>query len=133
MSVEKFKKYVSKKTAFIYGGLIGLLISIGSMFVFSALILFFNMDRTYSVPFSTISVALGSFCASKITAKKIGDKGYLIGGIVGLSVFLLLLLLSVILGGSLSFNTFYRFIIIILSSIAGGIVGVNSKKNKKYI
>lgn len=133
MSVEKFKKCVNKKAAYVLGGLIGMLVSIISMFVFAAIILIFNIDRTYSIPFSTISVAIGGFIASRLIAKKIGDRGYLIGIITGLLIFAFLLIISIISGGEISWNTFYRFIIILLSSLVGGIVGVNSNKPKKFI
>ena len=133
MSDEFLKKSVNKKSAYIFGGLFGVVVSLIVMLIFSAALLLFNIDRAYATPFATISVGIGSFFASQITAKKIGDKGYIIGLIIGLVVFFLITLLSLILGNGLSLNTLFHFIIIMLSSLAGGITGVNSGKTKKYI
>lgn len=133
MSEEFLKKSVNKKYAYILGGVIGTVTSLIAMLFFAVILLFLNIDRAFAAPFATVSVGIGSFLASHITAKKIGDKGYIIGLIIGLVVFIFITLLSLILGNSLSINTLFHFIIIVLSSLAGGITGVNSKKTKKYI
>lgn len=123
----------NKKSAYLLGGLLGVSATIAVMFVFAAILLFLNLDRAYAAPFATISVAVGSFVASRITAKKIGDRGYLVGIIIGLTVFCVITALSLILGNSLSINTLFHFVIIVLSSMVGGILGVNAGKSKKYI
>ncbi len=127
------KDITNKKSAYIIGGIIGVLTTLVSMLIFSAVLLFFNIDRAYATPMATISVAIGGFVASRISAKKIGDKGYLTGIIIGFVVFIAITLLSVILGNNLSLNTLFHFIIIMLASVTGGIAGVNSNKHKKYI
>ena len=127
------KDNVSKKSAYITGGIIGVLSCLVMMLIFSAVLLCFNMDRKYAAPFATISVAVGSYIASRITAKKIGDRGYLIGLIIGSIIFVVITILSMIVGNSLSLNTLFHFIIIMLSSLVGGITGVNKDKHKKYI
>ncbi len=127
------KNTTSKKSAYILGGAIGVLTTLVAMLFFALIILLFNIDRAYAAPFASISIALGCFIASRITAKKIGDKGYQIGLIVGVVVFIIITLLSLILGNKLSINTLFHFVIIILSSLSGGIVGVNSNRSKKYI
>jgi len=126
------KDNTNKKIAYILGGVVGLLITLFSMLCFSALLLFFNIERAYAVPFATISVGLGSFFASRITSKKIGDKGYIIGLIIGALVFVLITVVSLAFGNGLTLNTLFHFIIIMLSSVVGGISGVNTKP-KKYI
>ena len=123
----------TKNKAYIFGAVIGVLITLLSMVCFSCLILFFDIDRAYAAPFASVSVAVGCYFASWFVSKKIGDKGYLTGLIIGLSVFIFITILSLALGNNLSLNTLFHFIIILLSSISGGIVGVNTKKNKKYI
>lgn len=127
------KDNVNKKSAFAVGGVLGLAATIGMMLIFSAVLLFFNIDRAYSAPFATISLAVGSFIASRYTAKKIGDKGYLIGLIIGAVIFVLITVISLIFGSGLSLNTLFHFVIIMLSAISGGIIGVNKDKHKKYI
>ncbi len=134
MSAEFSKKNnINKKSAYIKGAVLGVLATVVTMLVFSAVLLFFNIERAYATPFATISLAVGSFIASQYTAKKIGDKGYLVGLIIGSVVFTAITALSLILGNGLSLNTLFHFIIVTLSSLVGGIMGVNKNKHKKYI
>ncbi len=123
----------NKKSAYIIGALIGILTTILTMFVFSALLLFFSVDRAYAAAFATISIALGAFVASFFTAKKLREKGYRTGIIIGAVVFVLITIVSFLLGNTFSLNTLFHFIIIIISSLVGGIMGVNANKTKKYI
>lgn len=127
------KDTANKKTAYLSGAILGVLICLAAMIVFSAILLFLNIDRAYATPFATISVAVGCFIAARHTAKKIGDKGYLVGLIIGAVVFAVITALSLILGNGLSLNTLFHFIIMMLSSLVGGIMGVNKNKHKKYI
>lgn len=127
------KDNINKKSAFITGGVIGVIITLMAMLVFSAILLFLDIDRAYAIPFATISVAIGCFFSGHYTAKKIGDKGYLIGLITGAVVFVVITALSLIMGNSISLNTLFHFIIMMLSSLVGGIMGVNKNKHKKYI
>ncbi len=127
------KDTVNKKIAYLSGAILGVLVCLVTMLIFSAVLLFLNIDRAYATPFATISVAIGCFIAARHTAKKIGDKGYLVGLIIGSVVFTVITALSLILGNGLSINTFFHFIIMMLSSLVGGITGVNKNKHKKYI
>ncbi len=134
MSADFSKKdTVNKKSAYLVGAIFGMLGTFAAMLIFAAVLLFLNIDRAYATPFATISLAVGSFIASRYTAKKIGDKGYLIGIIIGAVLFVFITALSLIVGNSLSLNTFFHFVIIMLSSIVGGIMGVNKDKHKKFI
>ncbi len=124
----------SKLGIFIKATIWGLIITFIFMLLFSAAVLFLDLDRAYATPLSTISIASGSLAASYYAAKKIGDRGYLIGILVGIVVFVLITVLSLIINRSgFSANTAFHFVIILLSSTVGGILGVNKGKNKKYI
>ena len=60
--------------------------------------------------------------------------GVYIGFIIGISTFLIITIISLIINDTaLSINTLFHFIIIVLSSLIGGIFGVNKDKNKKII
>lgn len=134
MSDDFLKKdTANKKRAYISGTILGVSVCLVTMLIFSAVLLFLNIDRAYATPFATISVAIGCFIAARHTAKKIGDKGYLVGLIIGSVVFTAITALSLILGNGLSLNTLFHFIIMMLSSLVGGIMGVNKNKHKKYI
>ncbi len=134
MSADFSKKdNVNKKSAYLVSAILGVLGTLASMLIFAAILLFFNIDRAYATPFATISLAVGSFIASRYAAKKIGDRGYLVGLVIGVVVFGVITALSLIMGNSMSLNTLFHFIIIMLSSLVGGIIGVNRDKHKKYI
>lgn len=127
---------VDRKKVFIFikAALIGTVCTFLSVFLFSFLMFAFEMDRSYATAFATISMALGTFLASFYSAKKIGNKGYLTGLVIGVTVFAVITLVSLLINKSaLGINTLFHLIIILLSSISGGILGVNKGKNKKYI
>lgn len=127
------KDNVNKRSAYLLGALLGVLSALASMMIFAAALLLLDIDRAYAAPFATLSLAIGSFFASRKTSKIIGDKGYITGLIVGLTVFVMITLLSLVMGNGFSINTLFHFIIVTLSSLVGGIMGVNGKKRKKYI
>ena len=103
------------------------------MAVFSALMYFLELDKDYSPIFATVSVAIGCFLTAYFTSGKIGQKGLITGLITGLSVFILITVISLIVDkGTVTSNTLFHVIIFVLSSLIGGVMGVN-KKSKKYI
>ena len=116
------------------GMIMGVLVTAAAMLIFAVLMLVFEVDRRFAVPFSTVSIALGTFFAALFAARRIGDKGYLIGLIVGGLTFAVITLVSLFLSkNGLSYNTLFHFVIMLLSSLIGGIWGVNRKKTQKYI
>ncbi len=135
MSGDILKKDgVNKKKAYIIGALLGVGAILITMLIFSFVLLLAGLDRSYATPFATVSLAVGCFIAARYTAKKIGEKGYATGMIIGGAVFILITLLSLIIGkNGLSLNTLFHFIIIMLAALVGGITGVNTDKHKKYI
>lgn len=128
---DNFKKNLP---IFIKGTIIGVVLTLVSMVIFAAVMLIFNIDRSLSVPFSTVSLAIGCFVAAMYTSKSIGEKGYLVGLAIGIIVFVLVTAISLIItGNGFSYNTLFHFVIILLSSVSGGILGVNKTKKTKYI
>ena len=119
---------------YILGIFIGIIITAVSVAIFSAVILFLEMDRIYAPAFATVSLAIGTFFASRFTAKRIGERGYLVGLIMGLIFFCAVTLFALLFDGDGGgFTTLFRLLIITLASLIGGILGVNKDKNKKYI
>ncbi len=124
---------LSKKKIIIKGAVLGIGSLVVMMLIF-ALIMLLGADRAYASAFASISLAVGTFVAAFYTAFKIGNKGYLIGLIAGAAVFAVITAVSLIVcGGGLSLNTLFHFIIVMLSSLAGGVAGVNRNSSKKYI
>ena len=126
---------VKKKTIIIAINLgVGTIVTFIFMMLFALIMTLFSIDRSFALPFATVSGAIGCFVAAFFSSKKIGDKGYLTGAAVGIGSFLLVLIISLIFNtDSFSKNTVFHLIIMILSSLIGGIFGVNKGKNKKYI
>ncbi len=112
----------------------GIIVTVVSIFIFAAVMYFAGLDKIYSVIFATVSVALGCFTAAYIAAYKNKQKGFLTGVIVGGSVFTVILLISLLADkGSVTSNTLFHFIIFMLSSVVGGVMGVNKSDSRKYI
>lgn len=132
---QDITKAVGKKSRiYIISALIGIITTLLCMAIFSALIYFLGIDRSYSSPFGTLALAIGGFLSSRYAAGKIGDRGYLVGLLIGAVSFAVVTLIGMILNsGGLTLNTLFRFVITLLSSVIGGILGVNKGKNKKYI
>ena len=118
---------------FIKGIVLGVLVNILLLLIFAAVILLADIDRAFAQPLSSIALGVGGFVAAIYTAKKIGGKGYLVGLIIGLLSFVVVTLIGLIINKSgLTKASVFRFIISFLSSVIGGIIGVN-KKTQKYI
>lgn len=116
------------------GVILGVGVTLAFMLLFSFIILKTGISRNMAVPFATVSIAAGTFASAFYAAKCVGNKGYLVGIIVGAAVFVLITVISMLVGGGgITVNTLFHFVIILLSSAAGGIIGVNAGKNKNYI
>ena len=131
---DEIKRSKSKWLTFALGAAVGIAVTLVFMLIFAAVIYFFGLDRAYSVPLATICLAFGSLSAAYFVSKRTGQRGYLVGLIVGLISFAAVTVISLIVNRTgITVNTAFHFIIILLASAIGGIAGVNRGKNKKYI
>lgn len=113
--------------------LILIAVSLIGVLIFATVMYFLEGGYEFSPLFATVSVALGCLVSSLSLARSVGKKGLLIGGAVGFVTFIILTLIALVVNNSgITVNTLFRFIIIMLASIIGGIIGVN-KKQEKYI
>lgn len=102
--------------------------------IFAAVMFYLESAFSYSPLFATLAIAVGCLIASFYLGKKIGKKGFLIGLGVGAIVFVIVTLVSLFVNsGSVTIHTLLRLVIILLSSMIGGIIGVNRKANQSYI
>lgn len=124
----------NKTGLIITGALIGVGITVLAMLMLSFIMLVFGLDDGFSAPFATLSLGLGAFSAAFYTARRVGSRGYLVGLIVGIISFLTVLLISLFVSKqSIGANTVFHLVIIVISSLIGGILGVNFKSSKKFI
>ncbi len=105
-----------------------------SFIITSVLILFFSLLLTYStlseskMPLiNTIIMMVSITTASIYTGKKINEKGWINGGLVGILYYLILILLSLILLKPFTIDLFSitKLLIAFVTGIIGGIIGIN--------
>ena len=119
---------------FIKALLILVFTTVASMFVFAAVMYFLEGGYEFSPLFATISLGVGTLVTSFFASKKIGKRGFLVGAIIGAAAFFVITLIGLMASKEIfTLNTLFRLIILMLSSIIGGILGVNNKANQKYI
>ena len=114
-----------------------ILINLGYFLV--SLIIYLIIITTFSyfnlINYKTISII--SFITLNILflingfklGKRSDKKGYLSGIIMGLSMILLLLFLSIIFRRLPSIKSFIYFLVLLLSSTIGGMFGINKRKS----
>ncbi len=119
---------------YILGFVIGVITAAVFIVLFALIMFFWGAAFKYAPVFANVSVGAGCFDAAFFTAKKQGNRGWLAGAVIGGITFVLITLVSLIINsGGVTVNTLFHFIIIMLSSLIGGILGVNKGKNHKYI
>ena len=134
MFEEKIKRENTLLKTILVSSIIGAVGTVLLLLIFAAVIVLFQLDRAYCAPLSTVSIAIGGMLSSYYCGRKVSKNGYLIGLLNGAAVFVLVLLISFIVSDwKISLNTLFHLIIILTSSTAGGIFGVNKKSSKKYI
>lgn len=105
-----------------------------SMLLFAAVLYFLGGGFQYSPLFASISLGLGCLVAAFFASKKIGQKGLLVGSIIGGTVFVIITLISLMASKDIfTLNTLFKLIILMLMSFIGGVLGVNSKQNQRFI
>lgn len=125
------KEKGSKYSIYIIGFILEIAVTLISVMLFSAVIYFTEKGYEYASIFATVSVALGAFVASFYITKKIKNKAFFVGVAVGGVTFILVTLISLVMdNGALTANTIFHFIIIMLSSLIGSVIGVSGNQNK---
>ena len=119
---------------YILGFVIGIVVTAVFITLFAVIMYLSGSAFKYAPVFATVSVAIGSLTAAFFTAKKQGSHGLIVGAVIGGITFILITLISLIINrGGVTVNTLFHFIIIMLSSLIGGVIGVNKGKSHKYI
>ena len=123
--------YSKKLSCFFRGGLFGIIIML-ILYTAAAVVLTFRDLNNGTLNFlSLIICGAGGFCAAAKIGRENKRDGIKIGGIVGGTIFVIVTIVGMILGGSFSLLTLLRFIITVCCSVAGGIFGVNGSGKRK--
>ena len=127
---EGFNKFAIPITA----ALLGVIVTAVFMALFAVIMYVAQIGSEYSPVLATVALAAGTLAAAFYAARKIGKRGLLTGLITGGTAFALVTLISLIVNkGGITYNTLFHFIIIMLSALIGGVMGVNKKDIRKYI
>lgn len=133
------KKDYEKKNSFNYGliiktALLNIITTAAFIFIFAVVMYLAQTGYEFATVFATVSLAAGTLVSAFYLAKKIAKKGFLVGLLVGGAEFIIVTLISMFADkGGITVNTLFHLIIILLSSLIGGIVGVNKAGKQKYI
>lgn len=119
---------------YIIGLVLGSVSTLLLMLLCAFIIVFAELDRAMSEPLATVCVAIGTVIAAFYSSYKIGNKGFVTGLIIAIIFFMIITAISLLIDGSgFSLNSVFHLVIILLSGLIGGVLGVNRKTNKKYI
>ncbi len=126
-----FKELISKNKHFIIGILISFAVTALMLLVMSLFMYFTDANADTVSTLSAICLAVGSFFGSLFTAKIKKSQGLLTGLILSFIYFIIILVISMILGGkAFSITSLLHAVIMLLSGGIGGILGVNSKQKQ---
>ena len=114
----------------IKGSAIALAISLIGLLVLSIILTYTNLSENFTVPIIIMINAVSIIIGSMISVKKVKNKGYINGGIVGFIYILCIYILSsmIVTGFTFNLTTGITILIAIIAGIIGGIIGINIKK-----
>ena len=125
---------ISKPRVFLYGTIISLLCATVCILLFALLLTLCDLSASIAYPLSSLSIGFGGLVGSRYVSRKIGEKGYLCGIIIGIIIFSInSIVIFVMGGGSFTFFSLIRFVIVIIMSMLGGILGINTKSSKSLV
>ena len=117
--------------------ILGFIISIITTFTFLVLFAFAAINLDFSndilLALSLTSMNLGVFFGGFSSGKLSKEKGLVIGGINGLIFFMIVTLISLIFNEkAMTIVSLIKLITFIISSMIGGIIGVNFKRKRHF-
>lgn len=123
-----------KYSVYIKSLIIELAVTFVFILLFAVIMYLTESGYEYASIFATVSIAAGTLAAAFAAAKAFGSKGLLTGALIGAVTFAVVTIISLITDdGGLTVNTLFHFIIIMLSSLIGGVLGVSRQSKRNYI
>lgn len=116
----------------IKGSITAIVLSLILLFIYATILTYTNVSEVSMLPVILTIVGISILAGSMISARKIRKNGMLNGAIVGLVYIVILYIASslCLVGFSLTLNSFIMLIVGIIMGAVGGIVGVNTNRNK---
>ena len=113
--------------------IIGILVTIVALLGAATLCLAADIGDNMSSAISGLCAGAGALAAGFVSAKKIGSSGLINGGVCGVVLYVLILFLSLFISEKgFSVITIIHFAIVLISSLAGGVLGVNSASKRRF-
>lgn len=108
--------------------LVSFVITIILLMIFSAFLTFTDLSEGKIPILNTVIMIVSIASGSIYGARNIKEKGYIVGGVIGVVYYLILLLLSFLFLNSLIFTVFSvtRLILAFIIGMIGGMIGINS-------
>lgn len=124
----------SKPTVFAIGTAIAVIVAVVVIVLFAGVMTVVDIPKSYAFPLSSIAMGVGSFFGARYSAKKLKEKGYLCGVVVGLILFFIGTMVGLFVNGvQFTALTPLRAIISILMGMIGGITGINSSSTRSLV
>ncbi len=130
-SVGKSNNATNNMTTMLKAVTFGLLATTVVLLLFSFLMCKKDVPFMLLNPFSAGLLMLGSFISGYLAARRIRERGMMVGALCGLMIFLLLMLASFMNKFDVGLIALLKLIIAVVSGAIGGIIGVNAKFKRK--
>lgn len=102
-------------------------ITVVFIFIFSLLLTFTNLSESRVPLLNTVTMVVAIASASIYGARNIKEKGYIVGGLIGISYYLILILLNILFLNSFSLIfSITRLLISFVTGAVGGMIGINA-------
>lgn len=109
----------------------GLLATTAVLLLFSFVMCKKDVPFVLLNPFSAGLLMLGSFLSGYLAARRIRERGMMVGALCGLIIFSLLMLASFMSRFDVGLAALIKLVISVVSGAIGGIIGVNAKLKRK--
>ena len=125
--MQKKSEEVSPFVIGVKYSIVSFLLTIIFLIIFSLVLTYTEIQENTIEPVIIILSSISILICSFVTSKKIKSKGIITGGILGVTYFLLLYILSSIFNASFSLNMYSIIMMIscVITGMIGGILGVN--------
>lgn len=132
-SASESKNYMKTLKAFLFSVIIGLVVSLLMLLIFSVVMTMKDTPQGIVPTLSAVSVAVGGFAAGFVCSKILRKSGLLYGTVAGLLLYIVLMLTGMIFGQkSVDISMLAKFAVSVVCGAIGGILGVNAVKRSKY-
>ena len=132
---EEIKYNLAEKSViYLISVLVGLILTMLSLFAAAALCLATDMSESYSTLVAGICLGIGTMLSGFFSGKKIRSFGLVNGMICGLISYAIIFLFSLFLSeNGFSAISLSHLLIALISSSIGGVLGVNSLQKRKIL